>query len=761
MSKTESNQRFYEFGPYRIDASERVLLRDGRPVTLTPKLFDTLLALVERSGHIVEKAELMETVWPGTFVEESNLSSSVSLLRKTLGFDEDGKSYIETVARRGYRFAPVVEVTAESPDLILGRRTRTHIVTREEETLDQEEINAPTNDRQSMFSNAAVEVPEITSMEPMLRVTSATGISSSSKWDRRVVLSAILGTITLVSGVLVGLRYLGGNESATKTGAPFAKIRMARLTTIGTAHDAAISPDGKYVVHVADSAGEQSVWLRNIATGSDQEIVPSSRDVLTGLIFTPDGNRICFIRVPGGRFGPNVLYQVPILGGPARELLADIDTLITFSPDGKRFAFARGNPSKGERLLIVANADGTDAQVLVKHKLEDRALVGPAWSPNGESIVFSLGGSGTDAPYLNLMEVRVKDGVEKRISSHQWSVISGISWLRDGSGLIVIGSEEPESNWQISYLSYPAGTVRRITNDLTDYQSVSLTADSSSLVVVQTEQVSDIWVVPDGDSSHSSRITNTRVDGVNGIAWTPDGRIVHVSKESGNQQIWIMNKDGSEKRQLTFEGWNSRPVVSSDGRYIVFTSARNGSNIWRMDLDGSNQKQLTNRENDFSPQITPDNQWVIYTSRATEQFTAWKVPIDGGNPIQITNFFSVPIAVSPKEGQIAYVFDEPESLKRRVAIIPSEGGTPTRVFDFPHPFRQGIRWAPDGRTLTYLGVPRRSKIWSQPLDGGPPRQIADFAPDTIFAFDWSSDGKSLALARGTRTSDVVLIADQP
>ncbi len=117
--RDKPSSRLYEFGPFRVDAGERVLLREGRPVPLTPKLFDTLLALVERSGHVVEKSELMETVWPGTFVEESNLSSNVSLLRKALGAGEGGEPFIETVARRGYRFAdyvrlgvPLIVVTA-------------------------------------------------------------------------------------------------------------------------------------------------------------------------------------------------------------------------------------------------------------------------------------------------------------------------------------------------------------------------------------------------------------------------------------------------------------------------------------------------------------------------------------------------------------------------------------------------------------------------------------------------------------------------
>ena len=729
MSKGEQIKRFYEFGPFCVDASERVLLREGQPVMLPPKLFDTLLALVERSGHIVEKAELMETVWPGTFVEESNLSSSVSLLRKTLGSAEDGKPYIETVPRRGYRFAAAVELTGESTDLIVGRRTRMHVVTREEE------------------ETSAVE------MEAVLPTSSAGYRASADKWTKRGVITTISALVVVVAGVFLGFRYIR-NERVTKSVEPFAKIKMARLTTTGRADDAAISPDGKFVVHVMDSAGQQSLWLRHIPTGSDQEIVPASKDGFSRLTFSPDGNRIYFA-------SSGVLYQVPVLGGSAKKLLRDIDTTITFSPDGKRMAFMRGVPPQGERLLIVANADGTEEQILARHKLEDPFLIAPAWSPNGETIVFPLRGSGPDAPYGNLREVRLKDGVEKQITSQQWSAIGPNCWLRDGSGLVTIAAEDPGSNWQIWFVSYPAGTVRRITNDLNDYRNVSLTADSSSLLAVQFEQVSDIWMAPDGDSSRASRITTNRFDGAGGISWTPDGRIVHVSRASGYQEIWIMNNDGTENKQLTFDASrNSLPTVSRDGRYIVYVSNRMGTrNIWRMDIDGGNKKQLTRGSKDGSPQYTPDNQWVVYTSFETGQPTLCKVPIDGGNPVQVTDYYSLLIAISPKDGQIAYAYDEP--MKRLVAIIPFAGGPPTKIFNFPNPFGRAIRWAPDGRALTYVGLPSRSNIWSQPIDGSPPRQITDFKSDRIFSYDWSRDGKHLAVARGTRTSDVVLIKDQP
>jgi len=729
VSKNDEIKRFYEFGPFHVDASERVLLREGQPVMLSPKLFDTLLALVERSGHIVEKAELMETVWPGTFVEESNLSSSVSLLRKTLGSTADGKSYIETVPRRGYRFAGAVEVMGESTDLIVGRRTRVHVVTHEEEETSPAEIET---------------------MRPM----SAAYLENPATWKKRSVILGLLALVIAVAGVSLGLRYFG-TKSATKAFEPFSRFKMARLTTSGRANDAAISPDGKFVVHVMDNAGEQSLWLRHISTGSDQEIVPSNKDGFSGLTFSPDGNRIYFS-------SSATLYEVPVLGGSAKKLLNNIDTAVTFSPDGKRMAFMRGVPSQRERLLIGANADGLEEQILARHKLEDAFLIAPAWSPNGETIVFPIRSSSPDSPYGNLREVRLKDGVEKQITSQQWSAMGPSCWLRDGSGLVVIATEEPESNSQIWLVSYPSGKVRRITNDLNDYLNVSLTADSSSLVTVQFERVSDIWMAPDGDSNRASRITTSRVAGTGGISWTPDGRIVHASRGSGYEEIWIMNKDGTENKQLTFDsGRNSLPTVSRDGRYIIYVSNRMGTrNIWRMDIDGGNKKQLTHGSDDVRPQYTPDNQWVIYSSSERIHTTLWKVPIDGGNPVKLTDDYSVLLGLSRKDGQIAYAYDDPETLKRRVAIIPFEGGPPTKIFDFPSPFGQAVRWAPDGQALTYTHLPSRSNIWSQPLDGSPPRQITDFKSDRIFTYDWSHDGKNLAVARGGRTSDVVLITDQ-
>ena len=145
-------QHLYEFGPYRLDTAERLLLRDGQPVPLTPKAFEMLVVLVERSGHLVEKDELMKVVWAEAFVEESNLTNNVSVLRKLLGQGENGRSYIETVPKRGYRFmVPVKELSSEA--LVVEKRTLTRVVT--------EEMVADGSPQSLIGADEAIERPPI------------------------------------------------------------------------------------------------------------------------------------------------------------------------------------------------------------------------------------------------------------------------------------------------------------------------------------------------------------------------------------------------------------------------------------------------------------------------------------------------------------------------------------------------------------------------------------------------------------------------
>ena len=595
----------------------------------------------------------------------------------------------------------------------------------------------------------------------------------SAKRNKRGLMLALSALVITIAAIVIGLKYFGRNPLTNKPAAPFAKFKVTRLTSSGKASSAVISPDGKYVVHAMGSAEQQSLWLRHIATGSDKEIVPANGSGIDNLSFSPDGNHIYFVRRESGEI---VLSEVPVLGGSKKILVRDIDTAVTFSPDGKRFAFVRGDPTRNEASLIVANADGTGEQKLVTHHENDffsPTASTPAWSPDGERIAFGLKSSGADGRYHNVWAVQVKDRVEQHLTSQQWAFVEAICWLPDGSGLVITAIEQVQGNAQIWYAPYPGGDVRRITNDLNNYQNVSLTTDGGSLVTVLSEGTSNVWVAPVGDASRASQITSNRFDGVGGIAWTPDGRIVHVSRASGNADIWIMNADGTEDRQLTSNtGLNFLPTVSPDGRYIVFMSGRTGSRTYieRMDIDGNNPKELPNEIDGWNPLCTNDSQSVIFTSGAAGKPTLWKMLIDGGKPVQLTDYYSIGLDISPKDGRIAYLFidEQARPQRSRIGVIASDGGSTTAVFDFPEFFgtigpgfyQQKIRWTVDGRALTYIdtqgGV---SNIWIQPLDGGPRKQLTDFKSDLIFYYDWSPDGKKLALARGSKTSDVVLIRD--
>jgi Tol biopolymer transport system component len=497
-----------------------------------------------------------------------------------------------------------------------------------------------------------------------------------------------------------------------------------------------------------------------MATASNVVIAPPSDVRYQAITFSNDGNYIYFMRHEKNETG--LLYQVPALGGSSRKILSNVDSKITFAPDGKRFAFVRFDKGKGEYSLMVAQTDGSGERRLAMRSNPDLfSIYGLAWSPNGD-VIACLDGSFTGGFHMRVIEVRVADGVEKPITPRTWFGITRVAWLKDGTGVLITVAEESVSPIQIWFVSYPEGQAQRVTNDSNDYRDLSLTADSHTLVSVQHSRLVTMWVAPNADSNRAVQITSG-VGWTYGLAWTPDNRIVYSTMASGKLDLWTMASDGTDKVQLTNDaGSNYHPAVSSDGKTIFFSSSRTGPfSIWRMDVDGNNQKQLTDTGSDIHPFPTPDGRWVIFQrgGGGGGRPTLWKVPVDGGNAVQLTDAnLSVPV-VSPDGKMIACRYLD-ESNAQKIAVISSQGGSPLKAFNIPiHPW-QRIRWTKDGNALTYVDVRAGiANIWSQPLDGSPARQVTDFRADQIFSYDWSRDGKQLACERGVETNDVVLITD--
>jgi Tol biopolymer transport system component len=351
------------------------------------------------------------------------------------------------------------------------------------------------------------------------------------------------------------------------------------------------------------------------------------------------------------------------------------------------------------------------------------------------------------------------------VTEARWTDVRQLSWLPDGSGLVMSATEAELSPAQIWILSLPSREVRRVTNDLNTYLGASVTADGSALVTVQTDRVPNVWVAPAGDAARARQITtgSGKFDGYYGLSWTPDGRVVYASMAGGGWDIWVMNADGTGQRQLTVGARsNYGPSVSADGRYVVFVSNRAGGafNVWRMDADGSNPLRLTSGRGENFPHVTPDGRWVVYATYGGGQEPAvWKVPIGGGEPVRLTNRPASWPFVSPDGKSFVCTYGETPHTVNRLAVIPIEGGEPVRLYDIAPTFRSNTVWLPDNRGIAYLDARTgTTNVWMQPLAGGRPVQLTNFTADNVASFDWSRDNRLVA-TRSVETTSVVLIKD--
>jgi len=543
---------------------------------------------------------------------------------------------------------------------------------------------------------------------------------------------------------------------------PFQTIKMTTLTNAGQSVCAAISPDGKFVAHAEQKEGLQQLVLANIATAASPVIVPPSQVTYVGLTFSQDSNYLYFTRRESSDTG--ALYQVGILGGPPRKIKDDVDTSISFSPTGDRFAFIRVNRASREHSLMIAGADGTGERALATWRDASNVFVGPTWSPDGHSIVCVSARWENDAR-ANLIKFDVGSGRVEPIRGRQWYSIYQVAWLGDGY-LIVCAKEEALSPIQLWRVSSPDGESQRITSDTANYESVSVSRDENTLVTVQTHQQEKLWVIPGGDSQAAPAIASM-VGRVYGLDWTSGGKIVFSSMIGNNLNLSMIEPDGSNQIQLTANAHdNYMPATTPDGRFIVFASNRTGSlNIWRINAaDGSDPKQLTFSDGNSYPTCSPDGKWVLYDNQANPTasvFTVWRVPIEGGQPVQLTDKYTRMPVVSP-DGQFMACRNMPDGRTRGIAIFPFNGGAPIEQLPIPVMEWQRLQWTPDGGELTYIASDKDVfNIRGYDRATHLSKKLTNFTTsERIFAYAWSPDFKQVASLRGSETRDVTMIVNQ-
>jgi len=593
---------------------------------------------------------------------------------------------------------------------------------------------------------------------------------------RGKALASVVILVLLLGAVGYGIfQYFARGSPAGSSGAPLQTMQISRLTTSGDAEMAALSPDGKYVSYVTSRNGKHSLWLRQVGTDSRVEIVPASASSYRGVAFSPDGNSIYYSRQNRAQ-GDWVLNRIPTLGGSPQEVVADVDSPVTFSPDGNRFAFVR--LALDANRVFSADADGSNLHLLsAVHSPEFLSRSGPSWSPDGKTMATSAQVvAGHWHPQL--LQIPVGGGSPTPIQippTPNWFAIGQVVWLPDASGLLAAVADSPNQGLQLGQiwrLSYPGGKVRRITNDLNDYSGVSIASDGKSLVTVQRQKSASIWEGPSDDIGKLRDVSasNGNLDGSNGLAWTPDGKIVYSSTEGGTYELWRMDSDGSNARQLTSSPPDDHPRITPDGRTIVYRAGRGGSlDIWEMNADGGGARQITHTGSASEFDISPDGKWLFYTSIVGTKGVLFKMPLDGGQPVRLREVQSpyIPFAISPDGKWVASLVVAKEGSNRYAlfyGVVPLGGGKPVRLktslLSSIDEFRRPFEWSPDGSGLILIRTESgASNLWLLPINGGAVKQLTHFKNQQIFEFAFSRAGKSLAVSRGSQSSDVVLIRD--
>ncbi len=415
-------------------------------------------------------------------------------------------------------------------------------------------------------------------VKPPLQIDSSDSqiIAGLVKRHKKAIMGLVAGGVVIAAVILYALY-----RASFHAPVPPAALEYPRVTRSGDVQQADISADGKYVAYVRETAGKQSLWLKQLVTDSDVQIVTLGDDVCPGVAFSPDGSYVYFVRQnPGNMSGD--LYQVPFLGGTPRKIRGRVAGPPAFSPDRQQFAFVRDADSGAS--LLTASLDGSAERVLVSYEragsiLADRVV----WSQDGKTLAF------IHSRPEQVLTIGAEGGPAHPLAGADWDIIVDLTWLPGSRNLLVAGVQRGASGFSHLYdVSLWGSETRQITHDLSSYVGVRVNADGKTLLALQHQVLNTTQVTTPGKESEARSLSagNQNRDGQGGVAWTADGKIVYSSSPNQQTNIWEMGADGSNPHRIndTVEGsW--RASVALRGGFIAFNREDQSRqvNIWRMD----------------------------------------------------------------------------------------------------------------------------------------------------------------------------------
>ena len=608
---------------------------------------------------------------------------------------------------------------------------------------------------------------------------SALHLTQKGKSNNFPSLNLVLpGTIILaaIAGWMI-FQFAAQKQSVSNN---FAQLRTTRLTNSGSALRAAISPDGKSLAYVFEESGNRGVFLRrkNSSGAFSPEatalVAPSDKRQIRDVSFAPGGGQVYF-RAKTAEDAAFHIYRVSTEGGEEPQKIVDnAQSIPSFSPDGKQIVFLRTSQDNSRGDLIITDADGANERIFLTRRFPEFFSVQaqPDWSPDGQTILCSIGTRADHREEMQPVAVRLSDGQMQSIFTAPWSQIWTTQWIEGGAAFIMTGRQNTSTdNNQLWRIAYPGGEVTRLTDDFNDYYGVSVSNQAGSagreLTSVILKRTVQLWKINLANPAENARqITESGGDDGYGVSWAKSGdKLFYGSGASGNPDVWTMNTDGTDRRQLTFDTHlDSQPNVTPDGRYVVFGSLRSGiESLWRMNRDGSEQTLLVEDALREPLAITPDGWIYFHSTRGSAAM--WRVSVEGGQPEKLIAGRYFPSSAAP-DGKFIAAGIRPEAAKAySLAILDVQENSPHIVKEFKPvdgaDLPSWVRWSPDGKQVVYIVTKKGiSNLWAQPLEGDDPKQLTNFTNNRIYSFDFSPDGKEIMCARGELSGYVVLLTNK-
>ena len=540
-------RRIVRFGNFEVDLQSGELRNKGLKVKLQGQPFQVLAILLERAGEVVTREELRIKLWPAdTFVDfDHGLNAAVKRLRDALGESAESPIFVETIARRGYRFLGRVDVPAATSSGLS----------------DLKGIKADT---------------EAGKVSTNVFPTSVSG-SRDRKWQLGVALLAIVVLASMAVAWFMWRKVAESTESKVS-------VTLQRLTTNATEHwviTSAISPDGKYLAY-SDNTG---VYCRVLSTGELHSLVPKVSDV-TSLGWFPDNSQV--LASWATPLAKKSLWAVSILGGNARQL-SEEGWSASVSPDGEHIVFLKGADfaDMGHEIWVM-RTNGADQRKLVS--FPEGQLASPVWSPDGRWIAYVTHKSDDDDTEGTRIDLfNLKQGTSKVLLSQPvegWAM----TWLPDGR--LVYAMDEPppsrnSSNLWVASIDLSTGrlvgTAARITSGDGFVVKPSVTADGKHLVFSRTKPQADVYISE--FSSKGPRISTPRQltfeqgDDLP-FDWTPDNEaVLFISDRTGTTNIFRQRIDETSAEMLVIDQDKKSAIcrMSPDGSQILYSVPTNPS----------------------------------------------------------------------------------------------------------------------------------------------------------------------------------------